>query len=157
MPWSKHIWENDEVITSKKLNHMEYGLEKASAKGSSGALIVHETYGYDPDLDADVCTLDTTFMDILNAANSGSNVYIVAHSDNNERIIFKVSYIYYDFGIEEGESYFYSSLYAGCVNGNFYTNYIEYDLVFDYDESFPKNWPNSYPYRYDNRHYDGTN
>lgn len=153
MPWSKHIWENDEVITSKKLNHMEYGLEKASGKGSGGeTLIVHETYGYDSDLGAYVCTLDTTFIDIFDAANNGSNIYIVAHSNNNERIIFKVLFVSYDTYTDDGGLYINCSLTAAYVEDHF-NDSVWYDLVFDDSHSRPKNWPNSYPYRYDTRYY----
>lgn len=68
MSYEKYTWENGEVITKEKLNHIENGIEGAS---SGGIFIVEK----DPEKGA-----SATFDEMLNAINDGKLLVLKNYS-----------------------------------------------------------------------------
>lgn len=86
MAYTKQTWNNGDIITADKLNHMEDGI------ASGGTLIVHITYGSESSTDAQV--MDKTVQEILDAfpnvvleTDEGEKSQIVSIDKTNHNVL----------------------------------------------------------------------
>jgi len=77
MKWQKYTWEDGDLITTQKLNHIEYGIDRveSSSGGQAGAksLMVREKY----DLELEEAYLDIDADKLIQAIKSGVSVMII--------------------------------------------------------------------------------
>lgn len=140
MRWNKHEWEDGENITSTKLNHIEYGINRAEeSDASSVALIVHEIpISIDRYNDWDVVEisvnsrLDKDFETIKTAFERGIPVILETY---DHKYFIPVANIYYEYRSDELDDSDYDEY-------NYYT-YIK-DVFFKRYESISNSYNSSF-------------
>ena len=84
MAYTKQNWNNGDIITADKLNHIEDGIAD-SGGGSAFIINVNE--------DGVIWTLDKTWQQIYEAFYSGSECIVKLERDENGQSLYKVDYI----------------------------------------------------------------
>lgn len=72
MAYIKTTWQNGDIITAEKLNHIETGIESVESGGGSG-----ESFVVIVNLDSDgTATSDTEWENIVEAYNAGKTIWL---------------------------------------------------------------------------------
>ena len=89
MAYTKNTWNNGDVITAEKLNHMEDGIADS---GGGSAFIINIIE------DEATWTLDKTWQQIYEAFYSGSECVVKYERGENGQSLYKVDHITNEFG-----------------------------------------------------------
>ena len=66
MAYTKQTWNNGDIITAEKLNHIEDGIAEGGGSGGGGVFVVKFTMDYE----TGKATTDKTLEEIINAGES---------------------------------------------------------------------------------------
>lgn len=116
MAYIKQNWQNGDVITAEKLNHIEDGIMES---GGGSTLIINVIEG------GAMWTLDKTWQEIYDAHSSGVVCiikYTTEESGYNRQLSFNIS----------------------LVESEVYTNHAAFNVV-TYNHTFSATSPNGYP------------